>query len=90
VLGWLAERPAAHGFRTDPWAAGRVAGLTRRRFGVAYHPGYPREWPARRGYSPRKPARRAKERGPAAVAARVRGAWPAIQKKGRRRTPTSS
>lgn len=89
ALGWLADRPTAHGFQTDLWTARRVAELIRRHFGVAYHPGYLREWLAKRGYSPQKPARRAKERDPAAIAAWVRDGWPAVQKKGRKRTPAS-
>src|SRR5215470_2982100 len=52
VRGWLADPPTAHGFPTDLWTARRVADLIRRRFGVAFHPHYLREWLARRGYSP--------------------------------------
>src|SRR3954470_23782847 len=29
VLGWLADPPTKHGFRTDLWTARRVAGLIR-------------------------------------------------------------
>jgi transposase len=90
VLGWLAEKPTAHGFRTDLWTASRVAELIRRRFGVAFHPSYLREWLAKRGYSPQRPARRARQRNDAAIAGWVANDWPAIQKKRARRTPTSS
>jgi transposase len=31
VLGWLADRPTAHGFRTDLWTAKRVADLIHQR-----------------------------------------------------------
>jgi transposase len=62
VLGWLADKPTAHGFRTDLWTARRVADLIRRRFDVAYHPDYLRAWLRRRGYSPQKPRRRARQR----------------------------
>jgi transposase len=89
VLGWLADKPTAHGFRTDLWTARRVAELIRRQFGVAYHPGYLREWLANRGYSPQKPVKRSRERNPVAIDQWVRDEWPAIQKKGRQRTPTS-
>src|SRR5687767_9127658 len=51
VLGWLAEKPTAHGFRTDLWTARRVAELIRQRFGVAYHPDYVRAWLTERGYT---------------------------------------
>src|SRR5947209_9524204 len=50
VRGWLAEKPTAHGFRTDLWTARRVAELIRRRFGVAFHPSYLRECLTKRGY----------------------------------------
>src|SRR6516162_8472795 len=49
VLRWLADPPTAHGFRTDLWTAGRVAELIERKFGVAFHPGYLREWLSKRG-----------------------------------------
>jgi transposase len=90
ALGWLADPPTAHGFRTDLWTAARVAELIRRRFGVAYHPGYLREWLAKRGHSPQRPAKRAKERDPAAAGRWVTEDWPAAQKRGRPRAPTSS
>jgi transposase len=90
VLRWLADPPTAHGFRTDLWTAGRVAELIRRRFGVTYHPGYLREWLSKRGYSPQKPARPAREKKPEAVARWVRADWPRVQKKRRPTGPTSS
>src|SRR5262245_38099128 len=82
VLGWLAEKPTAHGFRTDLWTAARVAELIRRRLGVAYHPGYLREWLAQRGLSPQKPAKRARERQPEAIERWLAKQWPEILKKG--------
>ena len=90
VLGWLADKPTAHGFRTDLWTARRVADLIHRRFGVAYHPDYLRAWLRRRGYSPQKPVRRARQRNPAVIDRWVTDEWPRIQKKRRRSTRTSS
>ena len=90
VRGWLAEKPTAHGFRTDLWTARRVAELIRRRFGVAFHPSYLREWLTKRGYSPQRPARKARQRNDEAIAGWVANDWPRIQKKRPRRTPTSS
>jgi transposase len=90
VLGWLAEKPTAHGFNTDLWIAGRVAHRIRERFGVAYHPGYVREWLAKRGYSPQKPARRAPERDQAAIDRWLAEDWPRLKKKRRARGRTSS
>lgn len=89
VLGWLSEKPTRHGFQTDLWTAGRVAHLIRKKFGVAYHPSYLREWMSKRNLTPQKPAKRAKERDLPAVARWRADAWPAIQKKGSRITPTS-
>jgi len=90
VRGWLAEKPTAHGFGTDLWTARRVGELTRRRFGVAFHPNYLREWLTKRGYSPQRPARRARQRNDAAIAHWVANDWPAIQKKRARPTHASS
>ena len=90
VLGWLAEKPTAHGFPTDLWTARRVAHLIRDRLGVAFHPGYLREWLSKRDLTPQKPARRAKERDLAAVGRWLAEGWPAVQKKRPPGTPTSS
>jgi transposase len=90
VLGWLAEKPTAHGFRTDLWTARRVADLIRRRFGVQYHPDYLRAWLRQRGYSPQKPRRRAKQKSQPVIDQWVAGDWPRIQKKRPTRKPTSS
>lgn len=89
VLGWLTEKPTAHGFPTDLWTARRVADLIRRKFQVAFNPGYLREWLSKRGLSPQKPAKRSRERNPAAVATWLADVWPALQKKRRLSRPTS-
>ena len=81
VLHWLADKPTAHGFRTDLWTARRVAELIRRRFGVHYHPNYLREWLSKRGCSPQKPRRRAKQRNQSVIDQWVADDWPRIQKK---------
>lgn len=90
VLGWLSDKPTKYGYRTDLWTAARVADLIRTKLGVRFHPGYLREWLAKRDYSPQKPAKRARERDPEAVRSWVREDWPRIQKKRGRSTPTSS
>lgn len=89
VLQWVAEKPTAHGFRTDLWTARRVADLIRRRFGVQYHPDYLRAWLRQRGYSPQKPRRRAKQKKQPVIDQWVADDWPRIQKKRPTRTPTS-
>lgn len=89
VLGWLADKPTAHGFRTDLWTARRVAELIRRRFGVEYHPDYLRAWLRQRGYSPQKPCRQARQRNPSVIDRWIDEDWPRIQKKRRRLRHTS-
>jgi len=90
VLGWLTRKPSEFGFATDLSAAARVAELIRRKFGVAYHPNYLREWLTRRSHSPQKPAERAEEQNPEGVGRWVRRDWPRIQKKLPTNVPTSS
>lgn len=90
VLGWLADPPTKHGFRTDLWTARRVAELIRTKCDVKFHPHYLREWLTKRGYTPQKPARQAKQRNPEAVDRWLKEDWPRIQKKSKRIRPTSS
>lgn len=90
VLGWLTEPPTKHGFDTDLWTARRVAELIHKKLGVRFHPNYLREWLAKRNYTPQKPARRAKQRNPEAIARWVAEDWPRIQKRRARSAPTSS
>ena len=90
VRRWLADKPTAHGFPTDLWTARRVAELVRRAFGVTFHPNYLREWLAKRGYSPQRPARKARQRNDASIAGWVANDWPAIQKKRAKAGLTSS
>ena len=89
VLGWLADEPTAHGFRTDLWTARRVADLIHTRLNVRFHPHYLREWLTKRNYTPQKPARRAKQRDPEAVGRWLTDDWPRIQKKLPGTAPTS-
>ena len=90
VLGWLADPPTTHGFRTDLWTARRVAELVRTKLGVTFHPHYLREWLTKRDYTPQKPARRAKQQDPVEIDRWLKDDWPRIQKKSGRTTPTSS
>jgi transposase len=90
VLGWLADLPTAHGFRTDLWTARRVADLIRRRFGVRFHPHYLREWLTKRNYTPQKPARRPRQRDDEAIDRWVKADWPRIKKRPAGGRPTSS
>jgi len=90
VLKWLADPPTAHGFRTDLWAAKRVAHLIDKRLGVKFHPHYLREWLAKRDYTPQKPARRARQRDQDAIDRWLEDDWPRVQKRPAGRRPTSS
>lgn len=90
VLGWLLDKPSAHGFSTDLWTARRVAELIRQKFGVEYHPNYLREWLSKRKMTPQKPARRAQERDIHEIGRWLAEEWPAIQKRGSTKAPTSS
>jgi len=90
VLGWLADPPTRHGFRTDLWTARRVAESIRTKLDVRFHPHYLREWLTRRNYTPQKPARRAKQRDPGEIDRWLKEDWPRIKKKSGGRRPTSS
>jgi transposase len=90
ALGWLTQKPTAFGFRTDLWTATRVAQLIEEKFGVTFHPNYLREWLTKRRHTPQKPARRAKQRNPVAIASWLADEYPAAQKKLRRTAPISS
>ena len=90
VKTWLAQKPTAHGFRTDLWSARRIVDLIRRKFGVAFHPASVRRWLTERGYSPQRPARKARQRNDDAIVHWVANDWPRIQKKRATPAPTSS
>jgi transposase len=90
VLGWLADPPTEHGFRTDLWTAKRVAHLIEKRLGVRFHPRYLREWLSKRDYTPQKPARQARQRDPAVIDRWLNEDWPRIKKRPAGGRPTSS
>ena len=90
VRTWLSQKPTTHGFATDLWTARRVAELIHRRFGILFHPNYLRAWLTQRGYSPQRPARRARQRNEANIMHWVANDWPRIQKKRATAKPTSS
>jgi transposase len=90
VLSFLTESPTQHGFRTDLWTAKRVAQLIRTKFAVEFNPNYLREWLTKRNHTPQKPARRAKQRKPEAIAEWLKKDWPRIKKRSGGKRPTSS
>ena len=89
VLGWLLRPPTEFGFPDELWTARRVAQLIKDRLGVAFHPGYLREWLAKRGQSPQRPAERAREGDEAAITRWVEKDWPRLKKKRGGAAPTS-
>lgn len=88
VKTWLTQKPTEHGFRTDLWSARRIVELIHRRFGVQFHPASLRRWLRERGYSPQRPARRARQRNDDAIVQWVANDWPRIQKKPVKPAPT--
>jgi transposase len=89
ALACLHQPATAFGFPTALWTARRVARVIADRFGVAFHPDYLRAWLRARGYSPQKPARRARERDRQAVERWAAEQWLRLQKKRRTRARTS-
>jgi transposase len=81
----------AYGFRGQVWTRGRVAAIIRLEFGICYHPVHVGRLIKAMGWSPQKPARRARQRDEVAIARWRERTWPAL-KKGRRRSsrPSSS
>lgn len=88
VKTWLSQKPTDHGFRTDLWSARRIVDLIRRMFGVAFHPASLRRWLTGRGYSPQRPARKARQRNDDAIVPWVANDWPRLQKKRAKTTPS--
>ena len=76
----LLEGARAHGWKTDLWTLPRVARLIQKEFGVAYHVSHVHRLLGSLGFSAQKPARRAHEQSPEAVAAFRKKRWPAIKK----------
>jgi transposase len=69
------------GYPSEMWTARRVAEVTERHFGVAYHPNH--MWRLLRGlgWSCQKPIKRARERDEAAITHWKRFTWPHIKKR---------
>jgi len=81
VRRWLAEHPSEHGFPTDLWSTPRLAQLIEQEWDIRFHPDYLTAWLRRRGYTPQKPRRRAREHDDAAVAGWLARDWPRIKKR---------
>lgn len=70
----------AFGLRTELWNLPRVAQLIERTCGVRYHPGHVGRILRGLGWTLQRPARRAKERDPAAIRRWVQQRWPTVKK----------
>lgn len=82
VQAWLREGAEAHGFRGALWTSARVAQLIERRLGVRYHRHHVSKLLKSWGWSPQKPAQRARQRDEAAIERWRTERWPAIKKDG--------
>jgi transposase len=85
----LHRGPPAYGFRGELWTRSRVAAMIRLECGVSYHPRHVGRLLKAIGWSPQKPARRARQRDEAAIARWREETWPAL-KRGRRPNSTRS
>ena len=66
--GLLRQGAVAHGWRTEPWTAARVADLVERHFKVSFHPEHVRKVLKRKlNWTSQKPEKRARERNEAAI-----------------------
>lgn len=81
VRRWLADDPTEHGFATALWTAPRLARLIEQEWGIRLHPDYVGTWLRRRGYTPQKPQRQAREHDAAAVGRWLAQDWPRIKKR---------
>jgi transposase len=79
----LHQGAEAYGFRGQVWTCGRIAAVIRLGFGSSYHPVHVGRLCQAIGWSPQKPARRARQRDEAAIARGREDTWPAL-KRGRR------
>lgn len=78
----LLQGAKAHGWPNELWTTARVAELIRRQFGIAYHPDHVGRFLRQRlGWTPQKPARRARERDTEAIQHWKRYTFPRIVEK---------
>ena len=76
----LHQGAEAYGFRGQVWTCGRIAAVIRLEFGISYHPVHVGRLCQAIGWSPQKPARRARQRDEAAIARWREDTWPALQR----------
>ena len=73
----LAKGPQGQGYRSELWTTARIGKLIRKLFGVRYHRGHVWRLLGQLGWTPQRPALRARERDEAAIAHWRRRRWPA-------------
>src|SRR5262245_9563881 len=76
----LKRGPAALGYATGVWTAGRVAAVIDQECGVRYHPGHVWRLLKQLGWSCQRPTGRARERNEDAIRQWKRRRWPALKK----------
>lgn len=80
----LLKGARAFGYATDLWTCPRVAELIRHEFRVRYHVDHIGRLLRAMGWTPQKPARRARERDEGAIQRWVKTEWPRVKKTPRR------
>lgn len=78
---FLVAGPERLGYETSLWTCPRVAHLIEQEFGVRYHEGHVWKVLIRLGWSPQRPAGRARERDEKQIAHWKKRVWPHIKKK---------
>lgn len=77
----LRQGPERLGYETPLWTCPRVADLIEREFGVRYHPGHVWKVLVNLGWSPQRPAGKARERNEEMIQTWRKKVWPRIKKK---------
>jgi transposase len=81
VCRWLADNPIEHGCASELWTAGDLVRLIKQEWGVRLNPDYLTTWLRRRGFTPQKPRRKAREHNDEAIARWLEKEWPRIKKR---------
>jgi transposase len=80
LVDLFSQGARAHGYRPELWTLQRIAKLIEQHFGVTYCPAGVWHVLRRLGWSPPKPAKRARERAEEAIAQWPQDQWPARKK----------
>lgn len=77
---WLAQGPAAFGFRGEVWTTPRVAAVIAHEFGVRYHPAHVSRLLRAIGWSVQRPIQQASQRDEGAIERWKQRRWPQLKK----------